>query len=146
MRKIIATLMLAVGALGLMALPAGAGNHNQPTQSGLVNVYVEDLTVQVPIAVAANVCDVTVGVLVSDLRDGGSDCEAIANADAENQSGQTGNVNQEGLVNIALVDTTVQIPVGIAANICDVDVFVLAQDIRSGGATCDAVADAVATN
>ena len=47
---------------------------------GLVNVTVTDVlsgnqvTAQVPITVAANVCDVSVAVLAQDLRDGTADC------------------------------------------------------------------------
>ena len=37
---------------------------------------ISDNTVQVPISVAANVCDLNVGVLVQNLRDGNSNCAA----------------------------------------------------------------------
>jgi hypothetical protein len=40
----------------------------QTEQAGLVNVNVEGNTVQVPISVAANVCDVDVAVLVSEYQ------------------------------------------------------------------------------
>src|SRR5215208_52404 len=53
--------------------------------------------------------------------------------------------NQSGLVNVAIVDNTVQIPIGIAANVCGVAVNVLAQNIANGDTTCDAVAGATAT-
>ena len=55
-----------------------------------------------------------------------------------------------GLVNVTIVDAvnvnnnTVQLPIGIAANVCDVNVAVLVQDFRDGAANCDATADAVA--
>jgi hypothetical protein len=39
-------------------------------------VNVTDLVVQVPIGIAANVCDVNAGVLVSQLRDTAAPCDA----------------------------------------------------------------------
>ena len=55
-----------------------------------------------------------------------------------------------GLVNVTIVDAvdvnnnTVQLPIGIAANVCDVNVAVLVQEFRGGAADCDATANAVA--
>ena len=55
-----------------------------------------------------------------------------------------------GLVNVTIVDAvdvnnnTVQLPIGIAANVCDVNVAVLVQDFQDGAANCEATADAVA--
>lgn len=53
-----------------------------------------------------------------------------------------------GLVNVTLVDildvsnVTVQIPVALAANVCEVDINVLTVDLaEDGGATCTATAD-----
>lgn len=142
MKKLIASAAIAAGSIGLIAAPADA----QPRQQGLVNVYVEDLNVQVPVAVAANVCDVTVGVLVSELRDDASTCDAVANAQADNDNGESSDVRQEGLVNLALVDTNIQIPVGIAANICDVSAAVLVNDFRDAAYPCNSTADPVADN
>ena len=51
-------------------------------QEGLVNVNVTDVVVQAPISIAANVCDVTVAVLVSRLEDAASPCDAAATAEA----------------------------------------------------------------
>ena len=65
---------LAVGAVGA---PAAAA---QP-QVGLVNVNVEDVYVNavVPVAVAANICNVPVNLLVADLRqDNTAECDADA--------------------------------------------------------------------
>jgi hypothetical protein len=62
-------------------------------------------------------------------------------------------VDQDGLVNVAIVDVlnnnnvfvNVQVPVGIAANICDVNVNVLAQQRRDGGSRqCTATAESQA--
>ncbi len=74
-RAVIAT--AAAGALAVPALPAAA----QPViTGGLVNVTIVDVlsgnqtTLQVPITVAANICDVDVNVLAADLADGTADC------------------------------------------------------------------------
>ena len=45
--------------------------------------------------------------------------------------------HQSGLVNVAVVDNTVQIPIGVAANVCGVSVAVLAEDLAGGPVTCD---------
>jgi hypothetical protein len=80
-------------------------------------------------------------------------------AAAQNNSGGGGNNSKsEGLVNVSLGDvvlqqiaqdlnvnvadladiTNVQVPVGIAANVCNVAANVLAQQKNEGTATCDA--------
>jgi hypothetical protein len=92
-----------------------------------VNVALTDTTVQVPISVAANVCGVAVGVLSSALVQGPVDCEAIGGAEATNvDNGGNDNTRQQGLVNVSATDTVVQVPVGIAANVCGVAASVLA--------------------
>jgi hypothetical protein len=132
--------MLVAGTLSLgSAVPAAS----QPTfQRGLVNVNVEDVTVQVPIAVAANICDVTVAVLVSDLADGSAVCEAFADSDATVTPAQPGGPTfQRGLINVNISGVTIQVPITVAANLCDITVAILAADLfEDGEATCDAVA------
>ena len=101
---------------------------------------------QVPISVAANVCDVNVAVLVEDLRDQAADCDAssTSTADVITTDGMfpsEGPVRQQDLVNVNITDVAVQAPIGIAANICDVNVGVLVSDLRDDAASCDAVAD-----
>jgi coenzyme F420-reducing hydrogenase gamma subunit len=125
------------------ALSAGlaAGPASAQTQSGLINANISDNTVQVPVAVAANICDVDVNVLVQNLVETGqTTCEADADgiATAAGGGGGGGGANQEGLVNINIEDNTVQIPISVAANVCDVSVNVLAQDLSDGSATCGA--------
>jgi hypothetical protein len=75
----------SVALLGLaMAFPATAQQ-----QEGLVNVNVSDVdvgviaNVQVPVAIAANVCGVAVNVLAEQLP-GDVECEADAESAAEN--------------------------------------------------------------
>jgi hypothetical protein len=130
-----------IGAAGLsagMAIPASA----QPvTQHGLVNVNLTDVAVQVPVAVAANVCDVNVAVLVGTLTDTGSaPCTASANpSSAVTFAPGSGPTNQTGLINVNISDLVVQVPIGVAANICDVNAGVLVGTLTDlGAAPCTA--------
>lgn len=135
MRKSRFAAVLTAGTLAFGAASAPASAQ----QSGLVNVDVSNNTVQVPIAVAANVCGVQVGVLAQQLRQGPVDCEATADVDAvASRPGGGGGVSQQGLVNLAITDNTIQVPVGIAANICGVQAALLAQGLEQGAATCRA--------
>jgi hypothetical protein len=128
-------------SLGVAAAPASAQQQN-----GLVNVAVVNNTVQVPIAVAANVCGLQVGILAQNLRQGPVTCTAVANAVATRQTGAGGGgtANQQGLVNIFIADNVIQVPVGVAANICGVQAGVLAQDLVQGPVTCNAQGNAQA--
>ena len=99
-------------------------------QEGLVNLNLTGVTVQLPIALAADVCDVTVDVLVNELSDGSSPCEASSNAEAVVTTEDGGPVAQDGLVNVNLTDVVVQAPIAIAANVCDVTVAVLVSRLR----------------
>ena len=131
--------LAAVGmlAIGLVAAPSASAQ----TQSGLINANISNNTVQVPIAVAANICDVDVNVLVHNLtQTGQTNCTADADgiATAAGGGGGGGGANQQGLVNIDISNNTVQIPISVAANVCDVSVNVLAQDLSDGSATCGA--------
>jgi hypothetical protein len=77
LRKALAATVISGGlALGT----AGAASAQPVVTGGLVNVTIVDVlsgnqtTLQVPITVAANICDVTVAVLAQDLSDGTADC------------------------------------------------------------------------
>ncbi len=62
--------------------------------------------------------------------------------------------NQTGLVNVGVDldnnniltqnEVIVAVPVGIAANVCDVNANVLALQLRDGGASCTATSNAIA--
>ena len=52
--------LLIACAITTAGLAAGAGPASAQNQEGLVNVAIEDVVVQVPVAIAANVCDVNV--------------------------------------------------------------------------------------
>ena len=51
---------------------------------------------------------------------------------------------QQGLVNVAVTDNTVQVPIGVAANICGVSAAVLADQINAGDVDCSAISNATA--
>ena len=139
MRKISIAAVTAALALAVMAAPASA------QQEGLVNVAITDNTVQVPVAVAANVCDVDVNVLASDIRDGSALCNADADSTATAaRGGGGGGGPQSGLINIDISDNTVQVPISVAANVCDLNVGVLVQNLRDGDSDCAADGVAVA--
>ena len=107
-------------------------------QEGLVNVNLTGATVQVPLALAANVCDVTVAVLVSELDDGSAPCDASADSGAMLTAPEGGPVEQDGLVNLNLTDLVIQLPISVAANVCDVDVAVLTGAVADAASPCDA--------
>ena len=117
------------------------------TQEGLVNVNLTDVAVAVPIAVAANVCDVNVAVLVGLLSDGSAPCSASADPTSEITTSDGGPVTQRGLVNVNITDLVVQVPIGIAANVCDVNAGILVNRLRDAASPCDATAtpDAITT-
>jgi hypothetical protein len=80
MNRLIKRAAVAATFAGALAVPASAASAAPVFTGGLVNVTIVDLisleqtSVQVPITVAANICDVTVAVLTQDLRDGSADC------------------------------------------------------------------------
>jgi hypothetical protein len=141
LKKLIAPILVA----GTLSVGAATPAMAQPVlQQGLVNINIGDVVLQVPIAIAANVCDVNVAALVGDFRDSG---EAVCDAFAESGATVTpappggGPVVQQGLVNVNIGDVTIQVPITAAANICDVNVAVLVGEfIDTGGADCDAEA------
>jgi hypothetical protein len=144
-RKLLIPALMAVLLAFGFAMPASA----QP-QRGLVNVAVGDVTIQVPIAVAATICDVTVAVLVGELRDAGeTTCTTVAESEATitpSEPGRAPRGPQRGLVNVIIGDVTVQVPIAAAVNICDVTLAILVGQIFDDGeATCEAVAGAGAS-
>ena len=75
MKRIIATL----AAMAMLVLATAAPALAQ--QTGLVNVKIGDVTVAVPVAVAANICGVSVNVIATDFV-GTQDVVCEADADA----------------------------------------------------------------
>ena len=77
MRRILALISITVLMVVLTAAPALGQNNGR--QSGLVNVSLGDVTVQVPVAAAVNLCDVDAAILLAEITDTGSaQCEATA--------------------------------------------------------------------
>lgn len=129
-----ATSTLALG-LGTPLATAQAAT----TQNGLVNVSLTNTTIQVPVGVAANICNVSANVLTSLVGNQAAPCTAFATATATAPAMQGGNTRQSGLINISATNTTVQVPIAIAANVCNIAVNVLATQVANGAATCRAV-------
>lgn len=135
---------LAAGALAIaLVAPVSAANR---AGDSLVNVQISDVTIAVPIAIAANLCDINVNVLAQQGDLGDTTCTATAESIATPGTGDGRGGNQAGdsLVNVQVDDLTVLLPVAVAANVCDVNVNVLAAQLRLGEATCDAVANSEA--
>jgi hypothetical protein len=146
MRKLLATACLAVVTTFVVAAPASAQNN---AGNSLVNVQVGDITILVPVAVAANLCDLDVNVLAQQLGTGDTSCDADAESIATpgnggGSGGGGGNQAGDSLVNVQIGDITALIPIAVAANVCDVAVNVLARQLSTGDATCDAVASSEA--
>jgi hypothetical protein len=85
MKNIASRFAPVVGAIGLSLALAAPVAAQPVVTGGLVNVTIvdfadvnlEDIVVQLPVSVAANVCGVSVEVLVADLApDGIADCDA----------------------------------------------------------------------
>jgi uncharacterized membrane protein len=136
------TLALSFGFAG--AAQAAPNNANQ---DGLVNLALQDTTVQVPIGIAANICGVAVNVLAQAGPNAPIDCTADGVGTATRGGGNDrNNARQQGLVNVAIQDTTVQVPVSVAANVCGLAVNVIARQDIVGETTCAALAEGAANN
>jgi hypothetical protein len=135
-KRTVAVAATSVLAIGVSALPASAATN----QSGLVNVSASD--VNVPIGVAANVCQVQANVLAANNFQDTGVCSAISTPTASGGGGG-GNTNQSGLVNISLSD--INIPIGVAANVCQVQANVLASGNFTSPGRCSAITTPTAT-
>jgi hypothetical protein len=54
--------------------------------------------------------------------------------------------DQDGLVNVAITDNTIQVPVSVAANVCGVAVNVLARGVNTGDVDCTALGESTAVD
>jgi hypothetical protein len=142
--------LLVATVVATMAFAVGATPASAQQQEGLVNIIVSDVTIQVPVSVAANLCDINVAILATQERFGGAECDADAESTASAGPGDgngtpgEGGIEQDGLVNVIITDVIAQVPISVAANICDVNVGVLARQLRVGETTCRADAVSVA--
>jgi hypothetical protein len=141
-RPLLAVAITSVLALGVTAGPASAATQ----QNGLVNVSLTDTNVQVPVAVAATVCGVQANVIATDNFGGSALCDAASRSTANNGGGGGGSTQQDGLVNVSLTDTNIQVPIGIAADVCGVQANVIAAGNFGGNAVCDSIARPNAQN
>jgi hypothetical protein len=144
-KKLVALLVVSIAAL---AMSSTAAAQHQAGDS-LVNVQIGDITALVPVGVAANLCDINANVLAAQAREGGAECDATATSIATpgpGNGGDGGGGHQAGnsLVNVQIGDVTLMLPIALAANVCDVNVNILALQLREGGATCTADADSEA--
>ena len=130
------TAAVATAAISL-ACAASASAAPPPQQEGLVNVNIQD--VNVPIGIAANICDVNVVALAQDKFNDAGTCDALADPTAGGDGGPP-QARQEGLVNVNV--QSVDIPVAVAANVCDVNVVLLASGSFDDAGRCVAIADA----
>ena len=140
MRKLLS--LACVIMVAALAAAAPASSRNEAGNS-LVNVQIGDITVLIPIAVAANLCDINVNVLAGQLDTGNATCTATATSVATPGNGGGpggGGGNQAGnsLVNVQIGDITAKLPIAVAANVCDLNVNVLARQLDTGNATCTA--------
>jgi len=127
-----------------LSLGAAAGPAEAAPQDGLVNVNVVGNTVQVPIGIAANVCGVQANVLAAANLASPVNCTSMADATATRSGGggSGGGGRQSGLINLNITDNVIQVPVGVAANICGVQANILAAGNVAGPVTCDATGNA----
>ena len=92
MKRILAVLATTALMVAMLAMPASA----QPVVTGgIVNVTivdavdVEDVTVQVPIAAAVNICDVNAAFLIGQIEEKGrAECVATATSNANRGGNQ----------------------------------------------------------
>ena len=134
-RAVVTVAATAALAVGVTAGPASAATQQQ----GLVNVSLTDINV--PIGIAANVCNVSANVLASQNFTDLGDCTAIS--EATTTGGHSGNnTRQRGLVNVSVSD--VNVPIGVAANVCNVSANVLAAGNFTNTGDCDAISSATA--
>ena len=132
-RPLAAALATSALALGVSAGPVSA------QQNGLVNVELANNTVQVPVAVAANVCGVQANVIATGDFGGNAVCPSASRSTATGGGGGGGSAQQEGLINVAITGNTVQVPIGVAANVCGVQANVIASNNFGGNAVCTAI-------
>jgi ChpA-C len=141
-RMLVAAVSSSVIAVCVAVVPASAQTTQQ---SGLVNVALTGNTVQVPVAVAADICGVQANVIATNTFGGNAICTSTSSSTANGGGGGGGTTTQEGLVNVALTGNTVQVPVGVAADVCGVAVNVIASGTFGGNALCSTISQPGAT-
>ncbi len=155
MKARISAIALFVAMFALALAPSGSALAANNNQTGLINVNLQDIavaipvSVAVPIGIAANVCNVSVLSLQNQTGDTTCTAENTSTAfskaigEAATGGGGGGSNNQQaGLVNVNVqglalaVPVSVAVPIGVAANVCNVSVLSLQN--QTGDTTCDA--------
>lgn len=91
MRRILALMSVMALMVAALAMPATAQPLVDVTLTDVIDANGNNVVVQVPISVAANVCDVNVAALLGAIEDNGdADCEATSTAVAEAPSQRGG--------------------------------------------------------
>ena len=123
-----------------MVLASGAalGSSASAQQEGLVNINIDDVTVQIPLSVAANICGVAVDVLASGIVRAPVDCQAGTIALADDDDGSAEPPDQNGLINVNITNVDVQVPIDVAANVCGVSISALSGLLLQGPVDCQA--------
>ena len=138
--------LIAGAGLALAAGPAAAAPGGNQGGDSLVNVQISDVILAVPVSAAANLCDINVNVLADQVDAGDATCDATAESAASpGFNGGGGNQAGNSLVNVQLDDIEILVPISLAANLCDVNVNVLAQQLNLDEASCEATAESLAT-
>ena len=166
LRTTVAALLCALTLLAGTTSAAFAQPRNE--QNGLINVNLENIAaaipvaIAVPVSVAANVCNISLAaaLALSQAEDGVCTAtstskaltEAMGEAAASSDEGGSGSggTEQTGLVNVNVsnvalaIPISVALPVGIAANVCNVSAAVLAAASSAERGECTATTEASA--
>ena len=128
-------LQLRLGFIGLVGLLVGTASAQAP-QGGLVDVDIADVTFQVPLAVAAHICDVDGNDLFADLQDGTAQCgTGTITLTGDMEGGES--PRHSDLINVQITGVDdAQVPLGMAATVCGVAVNQLATLLQQGPVNC----------
>ena len=137
--------LAAALATSALALGVSAGSASAQ-QNGLVNVDLANNTVQVPVAVAADVCGVQANVIATGAFGGNALCSSASRSTATGGGGGGGSTQQQGLINVAITGNTVQVPIGVAADVCGVQANVISSNTFGGNAVCTAISRPAASS
>lgn len=128
-------LKLRFGFIGLVGLLVGTASAQAP-QERLVGVDIADVTFQVPLGVAAHICDVDGNDLIADLQDGTAQCRTGSiTLTGDMEGGESPRHSDLISVNVSGVDDA-QVPLGMAATVCGVAVNRLATLLQGGPVDC----------
>ena len=106
----------------------------------LATVQLEGATLILPFDIAAAVCDVTVASLNDQVEDeGGASCVPTI------ETGTAALTDDDILVSLQIEGSTIQVPLDLAADLCDRDIATLRQDLNGGDVTCNTASAVITT-